>query len=33
VVADTFQPKKPALDWDLVDLPAEQQSLLAAALL
>jgi hypothetical protein len=33
VVAYTFQPKKPALDWDLVDLPAEQQSLLAAALL
>src|SRR3954466_13168586 len=33
VVAYTFQPKKPALDWDMTDLQAEQQSLLAAALL
>jgi Transposase DDE domain len=33
VVAYTFQPKKPALDWDTVDLQPEQQQLLAAALL
>jgi hypothetical protein len=32
-VAYTFQPKKPALDWDTVDLQPEQQQLLAAALL
>ena len=33
VAAYTFQPKKPALDWDTVDLQPEQQQLLAAALL
>ncbi len=32
VVAYTFQPRKPALDWESVDLPPEQQQLLAAAL-
>jgi hypothetical protein len=33
VVAYTFQPKKPALDWDTVDLQPQQQQLLAAAIL
>ena len=33
VVAYTFQPNKPALAWDTVPLPPEQQHLLAAALL
>jgi Transposase DDE domain len=33
VVAYTFQPKKPALDWDIADLQAEQQTLLAATIL
>jgi len=33
VVAYTFQPKKPALDWDMTDLQAEQRTLLAATLL
>src|SRR4051795_2775641 len=33
VVAYTFQPKKPALDWDTVDLQPQQQQLWAAAIL
>jgi hypothetical protein len=33
VVAYTFQPKEPALDWDIADLQAEQQTLLAATIL
>jgi Transposase DDE domain len=33
VVAYTFQPKKPALDWDMTDLQPEQQTCLIAALL
>jgi hypothetical protein len=33
VVAYTFQPRKPALDWESVDLQPAQQQLLAAALL
>jgi hypothetical protein len=33
VVAYAFQPKKPALDWDTVDLQPQQQQLLAAAIL
>ena len=33
VGAYTFQPKKPALDWDTVDLQPQQQQLWAAAIL